>query len=241
MDQGLEMTTTDLLVADEVWLGLATLLRNQPQRESFTGGEILEQVKSLKMHETLRAGVQPHIYLHNVANVAPNPAKHRLFYRLPDGAYRLFRPGDDHHPARTGKTAPHRNELPACYHDLLDWYENEYCGGRRPSPIEEDPVLQMRGVGKELWADENGDTFVARLRAGWFEEPGSPGKPAADDVWDRIVAHAGETFSTSPKAATFIYQIEPGRRLAFFQGPKRLEPSFNQWFAVLNDPRIAAV
>jgi hypothetical protein len=30
---------------------------------------------------------------------------------------------------------------------------------------ENDPVLQMRGVGKEIWADEGGDGFVARERA----------------------------------------------------------------------------
>lgn len=232
------MTATDLLVADECWVALASLLRSHPERESFTGGEILEQLRSRKMQATLRAGVQPHIYLHNVANVAPNPAKHRLFYRLPGGSYRLFRAGDDYHPARTGKTSPHRQELPSCYHELLDWYENEYCGGRRPSRVEEDPVLQMRGVGKELWADEGGDAFVARLRDGWFVEPAGVPKPAAEEVWNRLVDHAGEPFSTAPDVAPFTYAIEGSRRLLFLRGRDRLEPAFDQWFAVLTDPRI---
>jgi hypothetical protein len=234
------MATTGLLVADECWVALATLHRSHPQRESFAGGEILEQLRSMKMHETLRAGLQPHIYLHNVANVAPNPAKHRLFYRLPNGAYRLFRPGDDYHPARTGKTAPNRRELPSLYHGLLDWYETEYCGHRTVVPAEEDPVLQMRGVGKELWAEESGDTFVERLRAGWFAESTSTPNTDADQVWDRIVDHAGQPFSTTPEAAPFTYSIEAGRRLAIFRGRDRLEPAFDEWFAVLTDPRIGA-
>jgi hypothetical protein len=35
---------------------------------------------------------------------------------------------------------------------------------------ERDPVLQMWGVGREIWADEGGDAFIARERAGWDEE-----------------------------------------------------------------------
>jgi 3-methyladenine DNA glycosylase AlkD len=30
-----------------------------------------------------------------------------------------------------------------------------------------DPVLQMRGVGKEIWANEGGDALIARERASW--------------------------------------------------------------------------
>jgi hypothetical protein len=29
----------------------------------------------------------------------------------------------------------------------------------------DDPVLQMWGVGKEIWKDEDGDSFIARERA----------------------------------------------------------------------------
>jgi hypothetical protein len=31
---------------------------------------------------------------------------------------------------------------------------------------EEDPILAMRGVGKEIWQEEDGDSFVARERGG---------------------------------------------------------------------------
>jgi len=34
----------------------------------------------------------------------------------------------------------------------------------------EDPVLRMRGVGKEVWADTNADDYVRDLRANWFAD-----------------------------------------------------------------------
>ena len=34
---------------------------------------------------------------------------------------------------------------------------------------EDDPILQMRGVGKEIWADTNADDYVRSLRSNWFE------------------------------------------------------------------------
>jgi hypothetical protein len=32
---------------------------------------------------------------------------------------------------------------------------------------ENDPILALRGSGKELWADEHADYYVRRLREGW--------------------------------------------------------------------------
>lgn len=40
-----------------------------------------------------------------------------------------------------------------------------------------DPVLAMRGVGKEIWADEGGDSFVARERAAWDSPPSTTASP----------------------------------------------------------------
>lgn len=34
---------------------------------------------------------------------------------------------------------------------------------------EDDSILQMRGVGKEIWADTNADDYVRSLRSNWFE------------------------------------------------------------------------
>jgi hypothetical protein len=37
---------------------------------------------------------------------------------------------------------------------------------------QEGPVLQMRGVGKEIWSDTTADEYVRGLRENWFgDEP----------------------------------------------------------------------
>jgi hypothetical protein len=33
--------------------------------------------------------------------------------------------------------------------------------------IDDDPLLALRGSGKEIWADEHADEYVRRLRDGW--------------------------------------------------------------------------
>ena len=30
-----------------------------------------------------------------------------------------------------------------------------------------DPILALRGTGKEMWADEDADAYINRLRQGW--------------------------------------------------------------------------
>jgi hypothetical protein len=157
-------------VADEAWVGLALLHREHPNRESFSAREILDRVKAESLTPELRPGVQVHIYLHNVANVEPNSARYRMFWKLPDDTYRLFGPGDYAHALRKGKTKPDRNELPERYRYLLDWYEQQYCAKAGASKEEDDPVLQMAGVGKEIWAGVDADEYVQGLRSNWFGE-----------------------------------------------------------------------
>ncbi|MGH9670091.1 MAG: hypothetical protein ACRD3A_08275 [Terriglobales bacterium] len=96
---------------------------------------------------------------------------------MPDGTLRLFRPGDQVHPARRGKAQPRREEIPKKYHYLLEWYEQYYAPESRALSqatdrrlIEPDPVLAMRGVGKEIWRGVDADAFVASLREGWSGE-----------------------------------------------------------------------
>jgi hypothetical protein len=155
-------------VADEAWVALALLHREQPERESFSAREILDRVKAEQATPELRPGVQAHIYLHNVANLEPNSARYRMFYKLPDDTYRLFRPKDQAHPSRKGKILPSREELPDQYHYLLDWYQSEYSAKDTNMPEEDDPILKMRGVGKEIWADTDADEYVRSLRSNWY-------------------------------------------------------------------------
>ena len=45
---------------------------------------------------------------------------------------------------------------------------NEYAGGDGDGGGREaDPILSLRGLGKAVWADEDPDAYVDRLREGW--------------------------------------------------------------------------
>jgi hypothetical protein len=158
-------------------VALAALSKEHPDRAGFSRREILERVRLQGAHPEVRPGVQIHIQQHNVANYPPNAARYRMFYRLADGSYRLFRPGDSYHPSRGGKTHPNREDLPAKYRALLDWYELEYCGGK--TLVEDDPILKMWGLGQEIWKGVDPDAYVASLRANWnAEETAATLKPA---------------------------------------------------------------
>lgn len=161
--------TKDLKVADECWIALALLHREHPERTSFSAREILERLDHERAHPEHRAGIQVHIYLHNVANLRPNSARYRMFYRLTDGTYRLFHPRDAAHPDRRGKTKPSLHSLPDRYRELLRWYDREYCAprSRTVASLERDPILSARGLGREIWIDTEADVFVRKLRSGW--------------------------------------------------------------------------
>jgi hypothetical protein len=221
----------EILVADECWIALAMLHREQPERGSFAAKEIMDKIRAENVHGELRPGLQPHIHLHNVANRAPSSARYRMFYRLDDGTLRLYRPGDQAHPARKGKRCPKRADLPRQYHELLDWYETGFCSRPKVSPAsyEQDFVLQMRGVGEEIWADQGGDEFVESLRRNWGadQEPCSK-LPDQEDtasflqrVWSRVVSHQGEEFLTK-KNLPFTYEVEGESGIWFYRGGKRV-------------------
>ena len=155
-------------VADEVWIATASLHRSHPQAPDFAIAEIIAQAESANVTgvKPLRPGVKIHIYLHCVANRPPNPGRYRMLVETATGRRRLFRPGDPCHPRRsTGKDAPKRHELPAAYGDLIDWYEQVYAA--EASGTAGDPILALRGVGSEVWADEDADAYVHRQRKGW--------------------------------------------------------------------------
>jgi hypothetical protein len=83
------------------------------------------------------------------------------------GRRRLFRAGDSYDPAREGaKIVPRREEIPARYISLLDWYR-DWGKDDVEERIKNDPLLALYGDGKDLWADEKADDYVRRLREGW--------------------------------------------------------------------------
>jgi hypothetical protein len=49
---------------------------------------------------------------------------------------------------------------------LLCWYE-KWSRSSIQKTIQDDPLLALYGSGRDLWAHEPADEYVARLRAGW--------------------------------------------------------------------------
>ncbi|HWZ31819.1 MAG TPA: hypothetical protein VNX18_10820 [Bryobacteraceae bacterium] len=216
------MESINVKVADECWIALAQLTQAHPDRKSFTAKEILNRIREAPAHLELRPGVQAHIHLHNIANLPPNTARYRMFYRLEDGTYRLYRPGDPHHAERRGKISPRRDELPVRYHSLLDWYETEYCSGHSAPPRgADDPILQLRGLGKKLWIGIDADKFVDELRSGWSAVAPAATTDDTGDVWRRVVRYQGDEFKTVT-GLPFTYQVEGASGIWFFRDGNRI-------------------
>ena len=152
-------------VADEVWVATALLHREQPERPDFTIEDIIRRAEKEGLSAELRPGVKVHAYTHCVANKEPDPGRYRMLFATGSNTRRLYRPSDIANPQRTGKMKPRRDQIPARYHELLGWYESEYC--LRTSLAEPDLLDELRGSGREIWRDEDPDEYVRRLREGW--------------------------------------------------------------------------
>ena len=159
-------STVHVKVADEVWIVTALLHRQSPSAKDFAIDDIVERARREGLSETLRPGVYVHVVQHCVANRAPNPGRYRILFETTEGRRRLFRQGDPYHPNREGsKTVPAAEDLPDKYGDLLTWYR-QWELTMKDAP-EADPLLSLSGTGQHLWADENPDDYVRRLREGW--------------------------------------------------------------------------
>ena len=83
------------------------------------------------------------------------------------GRRRLFRPGDAYHPRREGaKITPALEDLPQRYSELFSWYRH-WSAATALRITKDDPLLLLRGSGRQLWSDEHADEYVRRLREGW--------------------------------------------------------------------------
>ena len=162
-------TQTALKVADEVWIAAALLHREHPEASDFSVEEIVRRAEREGLHKPLRRGVYVHVIQHCVANRPPNPGRYRMLFETAPGRRRLFRKGDSYHPDREGaKITPEAEDLPSGYNGLLNWYRDWSLNlAATHNSAKEDPLLSLRGSGKNLWADEHADEYVRRLREGW--------------------------------------------------------------------------
>jgi hypothetical protein len=159
--------THPIKVADEVWIATALLQRKYPEKTDFSIDEIVERARGENISGKERPGVYVHAIQHCVANRPPNPGRYRMLFETTKGRRRLWRPGDRVDSKRAGaKNLPEREDIPEQYHALLDWYLAKYAA---PSgmPGVSDPILGLRGMGKEIWKGEHPDKYVQKLREGW--------------------------------------------------------------------------
>ncbi len=160
-------TTSQLKIADEVWLATAQLHKSHPNATDFSVDEIVSCANKLEDSDHLRPGVYVHVIQHCVANRPPNPGRYRMLYETAEGRRRLYRKSDPFHPARAGsKVTPEPEDIPVEYQKLLLWYADWSERATRAQSAD-DRLLRLRGSGKHLWADEPADEYVERLREGW--------------------------------------------------------------------------
>lgn len=167
----MSITSSELRLADRIWLAVAMLHQLHPQAGGFSKLEIREELdKSGLGNGTNPASVNAHLKQHLVANVPPSTGKYTMLFETKVGFLRLYRPGDSIDPQRRSgrgsKYMPKREEVPSQYHPLLDWYE-EWCRQQGPSSAvdwEHDPLIRLIGSGKHIWADEHADEYVENLR-----------------------------------------------------------------------------
>ncbi len=160
-------TASTLKLADEVWVICALLHRENASAADFTIDQVMERARKEGVTGALRRGFYVHVVQHCVANRPPNPGRYRILTETREGRRRLYRIGDSHHPAREGgKTIPNSEDLPPEYRNLVAWYHAKYALRRRRKD-EADSILELRGLGKGLWKDEDPDSYIRRLREGW--------------------------------------------------------------------------
>jgi hypothetical protein len=158
---------TAIKVADQVWIATAMLHQKHPERSDFSVEEIVEQAKLEAPNIPFRPGVYVHVVQHCVANRPPNPGRYRMLFETAPGRRRLFRKGDSYHPEREGaKITPQRKDMPYGYDGLLNWY-SDWSALTTSTATKADPLLALRGSGKQVWADEHADEYVHRLRENW--------------------------------------------------------------------------
>ncbi len=181
-------------IADQVWLALALLTKEQPVGQGFSANAISERVRV--EFGRVAPGIPTHISQHCVATKKPNPGRYRMITKTPDGANRLFRPGDPYHPDREGaKTLPSREEIDRRYQKIIDWYEHEYAPtlkilGPEAKLLQFKPV---RGSGLHDVAERH-DEYLAEE---WSSQPNG-----LREVAEKHDEYLAEDSSSQPKRTT---------------------------------------
>lgn len=131
-------------VADQLWVAVASLQREQGLNADFSVKEILERARQIDPKGAQRPGLRIHISKHCVAGKPPDPGKYRILHETSRGRRRLYRESDPCHPERReGKTHPSAEEIPERFRDLIEWYESG------PSPALQTRTPDTKGASAE--------------------------------------------------------------------------------------------
>jgi len=136
-------------VADEVWLAVALLQRENPGRTDFAVQEIKARARNENWQ--IRPGFNQHVSYHCVASKPADPVNHRMLHEDSRGRRRLYRKGDPCHPDReNGRILPDPFDLPPQYKPLIDWYDAVYSK-QLPPPLahgngDDESALRREGI-----------------------------------------------------------------------------------------------
>jgi hypothetical protein len=169
-DVGLAYAKAEMKVADELYLALALLHREQPQVDAFTVKEVVARAAQ-EGFEARPASLRAHAHGHAAANLPPGKnMRYRLLFKQEDGRVRLLRSSDYVHPDRHQKFYPELLEIPERYHPLVGWarkYSESPADSGAPGRGWLAGLHQMRGLGRDVWLGVNPDEYVRSLREGW--------------------------------------------------------------------------
>jgi len=156
-------------VADELFLIVALLHREMPERRSFAISEIVSRAaqEGLGGDRKDQRSLKQHAYEHAAANVPPGQGKYKMVFRETDNTIRLLRSSDHVHSERNGKQWPVLHEIPERYHELVEWAKRRYENDKGEPPRWLDGLFRLRGLGKEIWKGVDPDEYVRSLREGW--------------------------------------------------------------------------
>ena len=159
-------------VADELFLVLALLHREHPERDAFEIGDVLARARQegLGSSREDQRSLRLHAYQHAAANMPPDPrgGRYRIAFRERDNRIRLLTASDYVHPERHQKFFPAYEEIPDQYHELLDWAKRRHEHGKDGgSSTWLEGLHRLKGLGREIWQGTEPDAYVKGLREGW--------------------------------------------------------------------------
>jgi hypothetical protein len=118
---------SNVSTANAVWIAIATLHKENSERDAFQVKEIVSKIKELDIQNASDATVSTHISSHCVADKPAQPDTHTKLYRLRQGWYRLHVSGDPVHITRIkGQSEPLPEMIPEKFRKLIIWYRDVY-------------------------------------------------------------------------------------------------------------------